>query len=328
MVYINSHCFAPIFFALYNQYNTGIEHTILTTNENVYKFCKYVKLKCIYISSYKRNLRSIKTLVSNKNILNTIISEVNIKENDQFFLLDNVYTIEGFYFANKFSSKCQTYYLNLVSFYPDYYGFKFSYKFFTVLIKKIAIEIIYNLKLELYNHRGPVIGINNNFLKNSNIKTYKLDVSFDELKMNVSDRTKIQLGEYENMLIDGSYEGIIRKNSIKFIYSAILEYCPTIVIKPHPNFYKTQLLDAKNIIPAYFPIELLSSNIKRNVLSIGVSSTLIFYSKIKRINSISLLELVEWVNLDYKTEIKNWLIKESNNKIIFVKTLDELFEYL
>ena len=63
--------------------------------------------------------------------------------------------------------------------------------------------------------------------------------------------------------------------------------------------------------------------IQKNVISIS-STTLISSANLDKLKTISLLDIVEWESNANKEQIKQNLIKESGNNIIFVKTIEEL----
>lgn len=119
--------------------------------------------------------------------------------------------------------------------------------------------------------------------------------------------------------------------SYSSIYYALYNLDTSIVVKPHPVVSDSDEVIAKvnsafkkfKTVPDYLPGELLLNNVKRNVLAI-TSELLIAASKIKGIKAISLLELVEWKNTNFKKSLKDKLVHCSNNKIIFVGSYSEL----
>ena len=145
--------------------------------------------------------------------------------------------------------------------------------------------------------------------------------NFNSIKLGVINKAKINIPQFNSILIlQGTLKGIIEPSSISKVFKE-LELIKSLVIKEHP----THITKSKNIskIPNYYPVELCFNSISTNIISI-YSSSLIIASQLQNKNSISLLDLVQWMNESYKDSIKKLLITESNNKIHFPKSFPEL----
>ncbi|GAI40324.1 unnamed protein product [marine sediment metagenome] len=105
-----------------------------------------------------------------------------------------------------------------------------------------------------------------------------------------------------------------------------MKYHPRVLKAHKPARYEELFINCEEF-PDYIPVELLFNNIKKNVISV-LSTSLGAASQLEHLRAISLLELVEWDNQSYKKEIKTRLIKESDNRTIFVKTFEELSKLL
>ena len=80
-------------------------------------------------------------------------------------------------------------------------------------------------------------------------------------------------------------------------------------------------------LPQYIAAELLLNNVRKNVIAVS-STPLVVASQLEHLRAVSLLELVEWYHEESKNRMKNDLIKRSKNRIIFVKSLEELREVI
>jgi len=107
-------------------------------------------------------------------------------------------------------------------------------------------------------------------------------------------------------------------------------------LKKHPTLEKEssdaasvhyKVFDSCEELPAYIPAELFYNNIRKNVLTL-FSASIITASQFEHIKAISLLELIHWHHESYKKEFKNYLMKESKNKVIFPNSFEELKEIL
>ena len=177
----------------------------------------------------------------------------------------------------------------------------------------------------------PFFGFDNNFLKKNKIKKKSLDIDFKELKLDVMKRNYVKQKECDNLIVTSGLisTNIVNHTSLKRMYRHLFDLPHKFMIKahPNPNFSDKGFFDNFEKYLDYIPAELLLANVGRNVLSVA-SNTLIPASQLEHLNAISLLELVEWINQSYKKKIKTWFIEESNNRIIFVKTLEELNKLL
>ena len=162
-----------------------------------------------------------------------------------------------------------------------------------------------------------------------------MNKSLRDLQLDAMRKSYIKLREYDNLIItDGDLLGIIDEDSLIKIYESLLKLPYRFTVKYHPRVLKAhkparyeELFINCEELPDYIPVELLFNNIRKNVISV-FSISLISASQLEHLKAISLLELVEWNDESYKKEIKTWLMKESNNRIIFVKTFEELNKLL
>jgi len=329
MIYINCPSYASLFFALHLK-NKDEEVIVITINGSVKKYTEIVNIECIYLKNINFGIKKIYKIFEFKKQIDNIISTIEIRERDSFYLLDNSFTIEGFYLAKKWSKNCTVYFNNLEeTSYKKYPHQFYKIKYVESFILKYIIKFYLGLELILLNvNSNPTYGISDKFLVKNKICSLHSQNSLTELKMESIRNNYIRLEQYDNLIVDqGLLSEVIRPNSIKNLFNQLISYNFNYVIKEHPTFKNSEIFERFPKYPDYIPAELLLGNVKKNVISV-FSSTLILASKFKSINSISLLELIEWENEDYKLDVKNWLIKESDNKIIFVKSMDELIQYL
>ena len=338
MNYIFCPSYASVFFALHLK-NSGKEIKIITYNISVKKYCRTADIKYIYFDYIGVPITRLYKIFILKSKIDNLIKKNDIKKEDNFYLLDNSFAINGFYLAKEWSKKGNVYFNNLersFNIYKEnnYLGLGFLARMSLKYLFKIfmGLDLIF---LEV--NRGPVFGINDKFLVKNKIKKISLNKNLKELQMDAMRKSHIKLKEYDNLIItQGSLSRILNDESVKKMYENLLKLPYKFVVKHHPRVIKSEksgdifekelLIDCEEL-PDYIPVELLFNNVRKNVISI-FSTSLIPASQLEHLKDISLLELVEWNNPSYKKEVKDFLTKESNNRIIFVKSFEELSKLL
>ena len=328
--YINCPSYASLFLAIHLK-NKGQRVKVTTINNSVKKFCKFVDISYISIPQLIVSLRAPHKIYEFKRKVNSIILDININKNDKFYLLDNSFTIEGFYLAKKFSQRCSVFYQCLEKHIQPYRGILFNLKGLKRIIARIIIKKVLGISLVFKDvNKKPIFGIDEEFLYENSIKRLKPNIDLKRLKLKVINKNYVSLKKYDNLIVD---QGLldthyVKHDSIIRLYKNLFSYNFDFVIKIHPNFKNTKSLFINYPkYPDYIPVELLFGNIKKNVISVYCTS-LITASRFRNIKAISLLELVEYENESYKQKIRKMLSEESDNKIIFVKSFDELKKLL
>ncbi|MES2284301.1 MAG: hypothetical protein V4547_01350 [Bacteroidota bacterium] len=328
MNYIYCESFAPIFFAEYKR-STGEDVVIITINKNVKKYCDLTGIYCTYMERVGLNILTFYKLFIFKNNIKKIIADFKINAKDRFYILDNCVILEGFYFTKLLRNNNATYYYETNE-YQELYKNKISLRCFYANANNLFYKLFLGLDLVLIEpNRTPDIGIDKNkFFKKNNIAISPEKKFFNEIRFDIIKEKTINLAKYETMFIDqGTGNNFLKRNRLDDILNVFSKSNHRIVIKEHPRFQNTNLFVEYDKFPVFIPAELLFGNISKNVISL-CSNTLISASKIDRLSSISILELFEWKDESYKKELKEYLKKESDNRIIFVQTIEELIQFL
>lgn len=171
-----------------------------------------------------------------------------------------------------------------------------------------------------------LLGINSKFIEKNNIELIdnKRDYYIKTLEAFKGNQLKTKdIGQIANLLLGQNFagDGIVKSGSLKKLYDYLANQ--NITIKSHPYMPEERFVCNRNEVPSYLPAELFFSNIQNSVLAVH-SAALITASKFKNLKSVSLVELVEWVDADFKKKVKLDLITRSENKILFPESLDEL----
>ena len=354
MNYVFCGSYGDLFIAL-DLKKSGKEITIVTYSEDIKEYCITVNIKFIYFEIIRPGFRltvnpitliwlvmkALRDVVNLKNSLDTLIREINFREEDSFYILTRLIAYEEFYLAKKLAKKGKgTVYYSQIA-WKDFkiYKAKFTRVFFENLFTKYLLRIFLGLDLIFYDLNSvPRYGINDKFFQKNNIIKIAHDRDYVEFILDIVKKTETGQKRYDNLLI-GESSGIIsimKYDSIRNIYEHLADLPVEFVLKKHPKHGEVKLQIEilyeelfKNCeeLSEYTPVELFLNNIRKNVIAIA-STPLIVASQLDHLRAISLLELVEWYHESYKSEMRNSLIKASKNRIIFVKDFQELKEIL
>ena len=338
MNYVFCPSYASVFFALHLK-NSGKGMKIITDNISVKKYCRTADIECIYFDYVSVPITVFYKIFILKSRIDNLIKKIGIKKGDNFYLSDNSFTINGFYLAKEWSKKGNVYFNNLGRSFNIYKENKYlNLSFLARTSLRYLFRIFMGLDLIFLEvNSAPVFGINDKFLVKNKIKKISLNKNLKELQLDAMRKSHIKQKEYDNLIItEGSVSGIVNDDSVKNMYKNLLKLPLKFAVKHHPRVIKSEksgdifekklLIDCEEF-PDYIPVELVFNNIRKNIISI-FSTSLIPASQLEHVKAISLLELVEWNNPSYKKEVKTWLTNESNNRIIFVKSFEELSKLL
>jgi len=338
MNYVFSAGYKSLLFALYLKNILGKEIIIVTYSTDVEKYCKAEKLNYIFINQFRPRITSIFKLKAFKKILDDVIKKIDMNKEDIYIMTGIAIGYEQFYLAKEISKKGDVYNRMLMRELRIYKTSGLKQIFIRGILYKYIIKIVLGLDIMFYeSNKDPRVGIDNDFMEKYNIRDYAPSLNTEEMVFEAVKKSKSNYKEYDNLIIDqGTLVNIIKPDSIKKLYKNLFELPLEFAFKKHPksvtqitqselSFYKT--FKCCGELPNYIPVELFYNNIKKNVLSI-FSASLITAAKLEHLKTISLLELVDWRHESYKKEWINHLKEESENKILFPKTFEELKELL
>lgn len=327
-VYCGSHL--ALLFAL-SLKNKGKKITIISSNEDIIRYCKDEKIDSIRLDFIRPSISKLNKIFKLKKMLNSALEQIKCGKDDCLFLTGAMKGYDSFYIAKELSKRrCKIYNTD-----PTGIEFKeFKPVFLRGIFIRLAFKLILNLDLQYYTVRGvPFLGVDDKFLKKYNIIDYPLDITHEELIIDVAKNIKSKRKTCKNLIIDqGSFGDILKPGSIKKMYENLLKIPAEYTFKKHPgpvekdslsDISVNQLFKNCEEAPRYIPAELLFNSINNSVISV-FSAPLITASHFKHLKSISLIELVEFNDESYKRKVKNNLIEKSNNKILFPNSFEEL----
>jgi hypothetical protein len=340
MNYLFAGGYKGFLFALYLRNVLGKEITIVTYDKTVIKNCIDENITYIEFEKIRPTITSFYKVFTLKKVLDEVIKKVDIGNDDTFFLLGIDRSYDNFYLVKELSKKSNGCYKLVNIKLSRYVHPRFKPIFFRGAFIRILFKLILDLDLIYYDtNRNPRYGISEEFLEKYNIVEYEPDVPSEEIIFDAIKGSKSSYKEFDNLIVcEGAIESAIKFDSTKKLYKNLFELPIKFSFKKHPtsmvqetqpdSMYHRFFKNCEEI-PIQKPVELFFNNVRKNVISM-YSASLITASKFKHLNAISLIELVDWydASLKFKREIRDYLIKESDNKIFFPKDFDELKEIL
>jgi len=128
----------------------------------------------------------------------------------------------------------------------------------------------------------------------------------------------------DSVWIHQGLERFIDAVDLKSFYDQLNEI--DFAVKLHPGASHDegeQLFRNKQQLPKHIPIELLSNSVNKNIMSVS-SQALVLMSKYFHGNVISLIDMVQWKDLEYKRVQKELLLHNTEGKILFPQNINEL----
>ena len=311
-MYIIVPSYPSLFFAI-DSFSKNNDTVIITSNHGVNRIARDLDIPCIFIDVY----RSIWTRLIMRFSLYRLFQ--GLDKRNELFLCDDIYCIEGFYLISRWKIS-RKYFVNLS---PQHSNFTEFLSIFDV-VKITIFRIVWGFDLCYKNvNDRPVIGVDMKYLRKNNVLTYNIS-DYNRLRHQVAEKFNRILVSCDDLLVmQGDLTGIVTNDSLEKLYVQ-LNKSSSFYIKYHPKFHQSYLFDTQQEIPSYIPVELCLNGVNRAVISI-YSTALITASCYPHLVAISLLDLVDWNNMAYKEKVRNWLRKESNDRIKFVQSLQEVW---
>lgn len=313
--YIFIPSFPSVFFALYYNTFNNAETIVITSNPSVKHFTMDAGIQTLF---YKGNRKPYFQFIVKKRI-NNLLKQISYNSN--LFLLDNAFVIDGFYLAANWN-KGTVYFKNLSTNYPLH---KEKIPLSDFIGKKI-IELSYHIKLinrKLSNK--TILGIDEHFISSHNIKKLEIPLDYSVIKSKVVNNNQLKIKKCKNLWIDqGNIDTKTKDKGVTKILNNII-FNHSFAIKEHPKHISKFDFKTNYKYPTYIPAEFLLSNVTNAVVSV-YSLSLIEASSYTK--AISILELIDWRDEIFKTNIKTMFTKKSKNSILFPTTITELEDLL
>jgi len=335
MDYINCPSYASLFFALH-QAETGKDVTVISGNRELVRYCRETGISCKGIEAFDLSCRGLFRIHSYRRRIDSFVRSLNLSKTDIFYVLDTFYTLEGFYLAVRFKRYCDVIFQPLADRDSVIQGRINPFKGPSYLsaaklrMKKAVLRAALRLDLEVADAHGiPSLAIGERYLKHNRIPELPV-VDVNLLRLEAARQNPYHAENYDTMFVDDGQAGsmFISQDSLSKVYKLVLSRCSNLVVKEHPYFpLAKDLQGCCHTYPRHVPAELLLANIRRNVISVS-STVLITAARLGRITAISLIDLLDWKNQVVRGKIRNLLDRESNNRILFPQTVEELIAVL
>lgn len=311
------------FFMALSLKDSGKNITVISPNSSVIETCKLMKVPFLSINLFSVNDLIINFFKIKKNI-NNIQSSL---EKTKLYFSHTQYDVFCFLFVKSYLQRGEVVFFNFELEYEAVKKIVLKLSYLKIFIKRQLINLLYRINI-IIKRNGDfyILSINDAFIKKNNIEVVNNKSDFFNIISNVVLNNQIKINNSDILFLYDDYQYVITEDSLERLYLHLNNY--KISIKRHPLCKDVNpILSAKYQFPSYIPVEFLIGNINRTVLSI-CSAALIPATKFSNLKIVSLLNLVDWNQEDYKNTIREYLIKSSNNMIFFPSEFSELEKFL
>ncbi len=295
---------------------------ILSPSDNVIKVCEFLNIKYIKTINFTKKdylINSIKVKREIKRLI-AIIGDCDIHFSHT--QLD----IFCFILINS---------LNQSSKNTVFHNFEFIYdtpnkkdylnlNYIKINLLRVIYKIVYKIPIEVRSITNNLYAISysiDNILSNCSKIIDDKDNYFNST-LSYFKTLKIQNQPIDNLFIASMIDNkeLFDLDKLK----PIIEFINTsdFTVKMHPKMKSIAEFNKCKIAETFLPTELLFGSVTNCIISIH-SAALITGSYFENVKTISLLDIV-FKESEFKIKTKNYLIKESNNRILFPKSVDEL----
>jgi hypothetical protein len=192
--------------------------------------------------------------------------------------------------------------------------------FFITLLFRIFYQL--NIQLRSTNNKTIILSLDISNLKSLRKVTYS-EKKYNEIIEKNLRSVNINSDPIENLFIDQGLSNnpyLVNDQKQLVLLKNILNK-HQFQIKEHPIHSIPAFFDEFDKLPNFLPVEIYFNTLKGKVISL-FSHALIIASRFEDIQAISLLYLIE--DTDLKNRMQQRLQEESENKITFVNSIDEL----
>lgn len=328
MEFIYARSYYGIFIALLVK-STNQNITVISPSTDIIELCKLLDIKYLQIPDIPR----AEYLKNRKKIKNEIEDIIKVISDSKFHFSHKQFDTFCFILVGELiKGKKEIFFHPIEVDYENDGFFSLSVgkylSYFKKVYEAIQIKLIWNLRLNItVQSKIILLSLPKSIFNNQRIEIVSYKKDFEKLKADISLKNQITLFKSKTLFISQNLNNIpelIENDSINDLYSKLKQLNMT--VKLHPNMEKDNFFTECPTYPTFIPVEFLFSNVG-NVISVH-SASLITASYFPYIKTISLLNLLQWKDNNYKEKVKNILIKGSENRIVFPENYDELFAIL
>ena len=313
------------FFMALSLIDNGKDVTIITPTKDIIKTCNLMNIEvCTF--KHRSAFNIVKHIRKTKKELEQLCSKI---KDGVLHFSHTQFNVYCFLLVQLFSRKNrQVVFYNFEYVYNTVKRLIFCKKFIKLLIFKNIINSYFHTNIIIKTISDTLLlGINDEFLKKNHIKIIDNKGEFYEVVLEVSKNNKLKLKPIKNLFLSENLtkNNLIEEVSFKFLNDFLASH--DISVKYHPYMNEEDIFFSKEKVPSYLPAELIFNNVTNSVITV-YSGALITASKFQNLKAISLLSLVKTTDNSFGIEMKKYLIENSNNRIIFPRTFEELEKYL
>jgi len=313
--------------------------TIITYNNDLCLIAKEIGIPVIFLDIEQIKIPRVRQLLNPFNLLMfrkemySLFLKLSDKlKNGEFYFTINCIDLPGLHLISLFVKYSENITINYWREYQNDESIQVKY----FLTPYMFVELVYmNLLYKPYIYyskvaEGTFFTATKAFLKNKKINVVEFQDAWSiGIYRNIGSELSIKYAN--SVILLGSYSleldyKIYKKKSLLEIYGLLKNNCPDICFKQHPGPSKPQkYFSTWRMVPKHVPSEIICQKAR---LVVGAATVGMCVLAKLGVTCISILDLLEMKpGFDKEAWVSRMTI-ESDGKIIFVKTRDELIKYL
>lgn len=322
--------YQSFFKALYYKH-IGVIVILLTPTEDIIRTCEYLGIDFIRIKHYA----PIETILKHKSVKSEIKNIIRYTKKEfinkelQVHFSHSQFDVFCFLLMQNLSrNDIQVFHHNFEFIYSVKKFNFFGIKDIKLQLLKIFIGILYNINLQIRSAGNKrMLAVGEKFLmKNKISKIHDNDTYYDECE-EVIHNFKYAHPKIKFLYLTQNLE----KNSLIKVHSLdrLSNYFnkPEFTVKFHPYLKEINHYNMCESVPSFLPAEILYKHVTGAVIAVH-SAGLITASRFNQFKTISLIKLIEPINIEFFQKVENDLRNKSNNQIYFPTSWEELDELL
>ena len=300
---------------------------VMTSNKMLINFCKNSKINFYQLTEISSSLSKEKII----SYTNFYLNKCNEFNNCRIYFTHNIFDYWGLFFLVNLKNNNKVFFVSKDPFYPViYFQIKhvFNFIYFRNLIDCIILLYYHNIFYNIFfiSDGKYCLGLSKKRLLkkflhfNNQSSNHILNENKYKINKEFFNNDIIPNQKFDVLIIDSPIESFYE--SFKPLFTELINLLKSmnfnVSVKRHPNFdFSYDYPSTFQKIPPYFPIELIDLNCFRFAIGYHSSSLVDISNNIK---TISLINMIEFYDQDYKCYIIKHLLNNFNNNKILAPT--------
>ena len=301
--------------------NSNVDIIIISSAKNILLACKYLNVKHMQHQRFTLSemIKNKRNVVEEKSKLISIIGDDELHFSHTQFAVFCFYLVKG---INDMRGKTVFHNFEFVYNYPTYSSIK-KRKYLKTKVYNFLLKHIYKMPVEvrMSSSTSFMHSLKISYIKNSCYKIINDRDKYYDNTLNLFKTFSIDYSDIDFLFIAQSFldNSFFNQDKIKELIPILNN--SKISLKNHPKLESIKELEECNVLPEFISVEFFFNRVKKAVVSIH-SASLITASKLDSFKTISLLDIVKSDD-PFMAEVKQDMIRKSNNRILFPQNIAE-----